>query len=325
MPGRGGAGRIAITGSCWRQSFENCAADHLQVLTNRETLAFLLELRYPPGSTSMELNPTEKLISQKAYFLMVALGMLLLGVGEMRFFEHHPHWQMFIREAAFTLIIVVPIWLVLLKGKLKAIGEFIARKAYLFMLALAVVFLGTAELPFLEAHPHWQIFIKEVAFALILATLFAFTVERYQRQEFVKLVNKERDDLKKDIFVYAYGHDIGDQIREAMKVDILRCPFQKENLRIDWEFSELEGNADHVLLKKRQIYTLRNTTPAKQDYIFEFIQFSASEQDAIASKVFECLKVKTGTEATKQFKEAELLSSRTEPHQSTLSKNFTLA
>jgi hypothetical protein len=214
-------------------------------------------------------------------------------------------------------------WLVVLQRRITAVAGFIAENAYYFMLALAVILLGVSELRFFEPHPHWQIFVKEVAFALLIAMLFGFTVERYQREEFVKLVNKERDDLKRDIFVYAYGHEIGDQIREAMKAEILKCPFQKEDLRIDWEFSEIPGRSEHILVKKRQLYTLTNTTPSKQNYQFKFTQFSASEQDVLVSKVFECLKVQTSKEG-QQFKEGQLSFDGHAPHESTLSKDFDL-
>ncbi len=211
-----------------------------------------------------------------------------------------------------------------LKDKSKAIGKFIAEKAYFFMLGIAVLLLACGELPFFDRHPHWQIFVKEVAFALIIAMLFSFTIEKYQRQEFVKLVNKEREDLKKDIFLYAYGHEIGDQIRLAMKADILKCPFQKENMRLDWEFSEKPKSPEHVIVKKRQTYILRNTTPSKQAYTFQFTQFSASEQDVLASKVFECLKVQTEEKGEQAFKEKQMSASGTAPHEHTLTKQFPL-
>jgi len=254
---------------------------------------------------------------------MLALAILLCAAGESSYFYRHPHLQMFVRELALLLVLAVPIWFIVLTRKTGMIVNFIAAKAYYFLFGLAVVLLGSSELRFFEHHPHWQIFVKEVSFALLIAMLFSFTVERYQREEFVKLVNKERDDLKKDIFVYAYGHDIGDQVREAMKADILKCPFQKENLRIDWEFSEIAGNSEYILLKKRQIYTLRNTTPTRQDYTFRFLQFTASEQDVLVSKVFESLKTQTPTKGH-QFKETDLSFTGKEPHERSLEQDFTL-
>jgi hypothetical protein len=281
-------------------------------------LSYLAFLHMP--STAKSSGP---LVSHKTYILMFVLAVLLLALGELPFFDQHRHWQMFIREVALALVVAVPIWFIALRRKLKIIGAFIAKNAYYFMLALAVVLLAASELRFFEPHPHWQIFVKEIAFALIIATLFGFTVERYQRQEFVKLVNKERDDLKRDIFVYAYGHEIGDQIREAMKADVLKCAFQKENLRMGWEFSEISGDGDHVLVRKQQIYTLRNTTALNQTFTFRFSQFSASEQDVLLSREFEILKVKLSS-GPQQFTEDQLTYTALTPHQRILTKGFDL-
>src|ERR1700722_5252851 len=81
----------------------------------------------------------------------------------------------------------------------EAIIDFLQRYSYLIMGAIAVVLLAVSELRFFyDHHPHWQIFVKEIAFALIIAVLYGMTIEKYQRQEFVRLVNKEREDLKRD-------------------------------------------------------------------------------------------------------------------------------
>src|SRR2546425_7544827 len=90
--------------------------------------------------------------------------------------------------------------------------------AYIVLVALGVGLLAIAERQFFyEWHPHMQMFLKELGFAALIAALFGLTIERYQREEFVKLVNREREDLKRDIFLYAYGHMLPDPIREEIR------------------------------------------------------------------------------------------------------------
>src|ERR1700678_2699959 len=111
-----------------------------------------------------------------------------------------------------------------------------------FMMLVGVLVLAILERPFFhDGYPHLQIFFEELAFALILAGLFGLTIERYQREEFVKLVNTERADLKRDVFLYAYGHPLHEQIRSEIRHRVLECPFHREKVRLDWKAS---GPAD---------------------------------------------------------------------------------
>src|SRR5437763_144955 len=88
-----------------------------------------------------------------------------------------------------------------------------------------VIILGITEHTFFsQYHLHWQMFLKELGFAAVIASFFGATIERYQRKEFVQLVKSEREVLKQDVFLYAYGHDIHEDIREEIKEKVLKQP-----------------------------------------------------------------------------------------------------
>jgi len=179
-----------------------------------------------------------------------------------------------------------------MKEAFKAIRLWIKNNPYVVMSMVAIGILATAEQRFFyDVHPHWQIFLKEIAFAGLIASVFGLTIERYQREEFVKLVNKEREDLKRDIFLYAYGHTVPEQIREEIKERILKTPFHREDLRIEWEFDAVTDKPGYVKLQKRISYVQKNNTPQVQEVPFKFTQITASEKDAMVSTVFDVLKM----------------------------------
>jgi hypothetical protein len=147
---------------------------------------------------------------------------------------------------------------------------------YWFTMSMGVIFLFVLERPFFyDYHPHMQIFFEELAFALILASLFGLTVEKYQREEFVALVKNERVELKRDVFLYAYGHTIPDQIRQEIRDTILDCPFHRENLRIDWKVAKSGLGDESVLIEKRYAYSLINDTKEQQEYHYSLTQVTA--------------------------------------------------
>jgi len=175
----------------------------------------------------------------------------------------------------------------------KTASHWIGQNWYIVLSALGLVILVVTEKAFFyDKHPHWQTFLKEFSFALIISSIFGATIEKYQREEFVKLVNSEREGLKQDIFLYAYGHAIPEQIRDEIKENILKAPFYREHLRIEWEFSEIPGNTDLLKLEKKYTYVLKNNTLQTQNYPFRFVQITASEKEALTETQFECLKVR---------------------------------
>jgi hypothetical protein len=195
-------------------------------------------------------------------------------------------------------------------------GQWVAENWYLILSALGLgILLVTEKAFFYNQHPHWQTFLKEFAFALIISSIFGATIEKYQREEFVKLVNSEREGLKQDIFLYAYGHAIPEQIRDEIRESILKAPCYREHLRIEWEFSEIPENAELLKVEKKYTYVLKNNTPQVQKYPFRFVQITASEKEALTETKFECLKVREEGK-TQEFNQAGMNQERPpgEPH-----------
>ena len=194
---------------------------------------------------------------------------------------------------------------------------------YLVGIVAGLGLLLLAEHPGFEKHPHWQIFTKEVAFALFIASFFSVTVERYQREEFVKLVNQERRLLQSDIFLYTYGYDVPKEIREEIKESVLEEPLYRQDLEIDWEFSPIEGTSEFVELKKKYTYTLVNGTRETLKDRFQFTQISAAEHEVLTETEFVVLKLERDGK-TEAFKQSEMEEDRTgqHPHRRRLIKEF---
>jgi len=139
------------------------------------------------------------------------------------------------------------------------VGDFVAG----FTTLLAV------QLPFFEVqHPRIRVFVEELSFALILAGLFSLTVEKYHREEFRKFVIAERDKLKRNVFLYAYGHNVSEQTRQEIR-DLLECPFHRDQLRLSWQFGSVAGDANKVRLTKRVTYIQRNGTMQPKPYRYQ--------------------------------------------------------
>ena len=154
-----------------------------------------------------------------------------------------------------------------------------------------IILLGITEHKFLAVcHPHWQMFLKELGFAAIIASVFGATIERYQREEFVRLVNREREDLKRDVFLYAYGHDVAEEIREEIKERVLKQPLHRTGLHLEWEFSE-SAKPDFVNVEKRYTFIIHNNSALEQTYPFRFRQITAAEKEILAETKLLSLKI----------------------------------
>jgi hypothetical protein len=162
------------------------------------------------------------------------------------------------------------------------------------------------------AYPDMELFVKEFAFALLISCLFGLTIEKVQRTEFIRLVTEERDALKKDVFLYAYGSNLHEQVRAEIRSGILESPYYRKNLVIDWEFCAPEDDT-HLCIKKRNSYTLVNNGSEEKDWNFKFTQIGADDLKGIADGQFVVLKVTRETGDTKVYKEADMQKELDDP------------
>lgn len=197
-------------------------------------------------------------------------------------------------------------------------------KIYLVIaLGISLVLLGVTHLPFFETHPHWQLFLKEVAFALLIACIFGITIERVQRREFVKLVTEEREVLKRDVFLYAYGHNIPEEIREEIRSRILYEPFYRRDLTIEWEFSEIPNEPEALSLKKEYSYLLVNNSAEDRDCPFEFTQIGVADQSTLGETEFNVLRIQHKDKVT-EWRSKDMKEERpaAQPHMRKFSTMF---
>jgi hypothetical protein len=164
---------------------------------------------------------------------------------------------------------------------------------------VALVLLGSTQLRFFDSHAGWGLFIKEIAFALVIASVFGLTIEQIFPREFVKLVTEERKTLKKDVFLYAYGHNIPDDVKEEIRETILSQPFYRQNLTLEWEFSLIEKQPEFLLVKKEYSYELVNNSNENKSWPFTFYQIGADDIKAVAECQFIVLRIQRGNEVEK--------------------------
>ena len=158
----------------------------------------------------------------------------------------------------------------------------------------AVVALGILwgiEHPIFQYHQQIQLLLRELAFALLISSVFGLTIEKIQRTEFIRLVTEERDELKRDVFLYAYGYNLPDQIREEIRKKALNSNFYRQNLTLDWEFSNPDQN-DLMRVKKRYSYTLINNSDLPQAWPFRFVSIGADDPKGALESKFHTLKVR---------------------------------
>jgi len=144
------------------------------------------------------------------------------------------------------------------------------KTLYFWILALVgVALLPTLDQPFFAVcHRDLRTFLEELAFAAILAGVFGLTIEKYHREEFTKFVKKERAELKQNVFLYAYGHDVAEQTRQEMR-SLLECAFFREHVRLDWHLAPIEGKPDKLRVMKTFTYYQTNGTLEPQSYEYQ--------------------------------------------------------
>ena len=180
-----------------------------------------------------------------------------------------------------------------------------SRKIWFVGVIIAVALLWAIEQPFFLAHPSLQLLFRELSFAMLIASIFGLTLEQIQRSEFIKLVTEERKVLKKDVFLYAYGSNLPEQIRSQIQETILTQTFSRYDLLMDWEFHEVAGKPELLHVKKRYSYVVVNQGNDKKNWPFSFVQIGADEQKAIATSTFGVLRIRRGDEY-EEYKEGRL-------------------
>lgn len=128
-------------------------------------------------------------------------------------------------------------------------------------------------------------------------------------------MTEEREVLKRDVFLYAYGSNLPDPIRQEIRSSILNQTFYRNDLIVDWEFSLVEGNTELMAVKKRYSYIVKNNSSDKREWTFSFVQIGADALKSVAGAAFVFLRITRGQD-TVQYLPAQLFSETTpdQPH-----------
>jgi hypothetical protein len=112
----------------------------------------------------------------------------------------------------------------------------------------------------------------------------AITIEKLSQDEFRKVAENERAEIKRDVFYYVYGHDIPLAIRDEIDAHILKVPYVRRGVVMQYELQPIQEsttNEWYVLTTFTMNYKLENLTT--EEFKFPFIAAidkSPSEQFA---------------------------------------------
>lgn len=111
--------------------------------------------------------------------------------------------------------------------------------------------------------------VNEFGIAGIVGLFLAFTFERLSTAEFRKVAQEERDEIKRDIFHYVYGHNVPLDIRDIIDNQILHTHFVRRNLSADFTLRLIEAPDSpvrYVSVTRELSFELENLTDEPQPY-----------------------------------------------------------
>jgi hypothetical protein len=138
----------------------------------------------------------------------------------------------------------------------------------LLLLSVAALLVGFQ----LEHTFHWPFaahLVNEMGIAGIVGLFLAFTFERLSTDEFRKVAQEERDEIKRDIFHYVYGHNVPLAIRDIIDNQILHTHFVRRNLVADFTLKLIEvpgSPVKYVSVTRELSFELENLTDEPQPY-----------------------------------------------------------
>ena len=127
-------------------------------------------------------------------------------------------------------------------------------------------------------------FTNEIGIAGLVGFVLAITIEKLSHDEFRKVAERERAEIKRDVFYYVYGHEIPLAIRDEIDAHILKVPYVRRGVVMQYELQPVQEsttNEWYVLATFTMNYDLENLTT--EEFKFPFIAAidkSPSEQFA---------------------------------------------
>jgi hypothetical protein len=115
-------------------------------------------------------------------------------------------------------------------------------------------------------------FSRDLGIAGVVGFFLAITIEELSHAEFRKVAERERAEIKKDVFYYVYGHEIPLSIRTEIDEHILKVPYVRRGVKMQYGLKPIQDpktNEWYVLQKFAIIYDLENLTT--EDFEFPFL------------------------------------------------------
>jgi hypothetical protein len=140
----------------------------------------------------------------------------------------------------------------------------------LIIFSLALLAFGY-ELEQWGVHKLFVHFANELGIAGLVGFFLAITIERLSQEEFRKLAEEERAEIKRDVFYYVYGHEIPLSIRDEIDAHILKVPYVRRRVVMQYELEPVQDDKTkewYVLTTFTMNYDLENLTTDEMKFPF---------------------------------------------------------
>ena len=134
-------------------------------------------------------------------------------------------------------------------------------------------------------------FTNELGIAGLVGFFLAITIEELSHAEFRKVAERERAEIKKDVFYYVYGHEIPLSIRDEIDAHVLRVAYVRRGVVMQYDLEPIQDSKTgewYVLTTFTMSYDLENLTTDELRFPFmAAIDKSPSEELASHTRFIE--------------------------------------
>lgn len=105
---------------------------------------------------------------------------------------------------------------------------------------------------------------KEAFFAAFIALFIIVTIEVVSRREQIAMVEEATEEIQESVYKAIFKRQLDERVLEAVESTIFRAPVIREYSERAIKIESVPDSPDHVLLKIRQKYSVRNIIGSSQ-------------------------------------------------------------
>jgi hypothetical protein len=114
-------------------------------------------------------------------------------------------------------------------------------------------------------------FTRDLGIAGLVGFFLAITIEELSHAEFRKVAERERAEIKRDVFYYVYGHEIPLSIRDEIDAHILKVQYVRRGVKMQYGLKPIQDPTTkewYVLQRFVMHYDLENLTTGELNFPF---------------------------------------------------------